>query len=191
MKKLIFITLAFLTGLQVTVSAQDKTAPEKYGHTLNLGAGLGYYRYIGRPLPVASVNFEFDVARNFTLAPFVGVYSYQNNYYWRDENLPYNSYRYYTYHVTVVPMGVKGTYYFDQLFRASSKWDFYAAGSLGFAYSHVVWEHGYYGDQHVYKTASPLFMDAHIGVEYHLNKRAGLFADLSTGVSTVGVGIHF
>jgi hypothetical protein len=192
MKTLTIISIAFLMALSFTINAQDKPAAEKYGNTLNLGAGIGYYGYVGHALPVGTVNFEFDVARNFTLAPFAGIYSYQNYYYWGNPDQPkYDpSYRLYSYRETAVPVGVKGTYYFDQLFHANSKWDFYAAGSVGFVFRSVVWENDYYGNKHVYHNASPLYLDAHVGGEYHVNPKLGLFLDLSTGVSTVGLALH-
>lgn len=192
MKKLIIIVI--MTVLTMNNSyAQDKPSPEKYGNTLNLGAGIGYYGHIGHSLPVGMLNYEFDVVRNFTLAPFVGIYSYQNHYYWGNPNKPdYDeSYRLYSYRVIAVPVGAKGTYYFDQLFRANPKWDFYAAGSVGFVFRSVTWENGYYGEKYVYQSASPLYLDAHIGAEYHMTEKAGLFLDLSTGVSTFGLAIHF
>lgn len=193
MKKLITISVVFLTLFIVKSHAQDKPAAEKFGNTLNLGAGIGYYGSVGHPLPVGMLNYEFDIARNFTLAPFVGFYSFQNEYYWGNPNVPKNdpSYRLYSYRETAVPVGVKGTYYFDQLFHAGPKWDFYAAGSVGFVFRNVIWENGYYGDKHVYQTASPLYLDAHIGAEYHMTQKAGLFLDLSTGVSTFGLALHF
>lgn len=193
MKKLAIISTLFLALLAINTTAQDKPSAEKYGKTLNLGAGIGYYGYVGRSLPVGMLNYEFDVARNFTLAPFVGFYSYQNYYYWGNPNKPYydESYRLYSYRTTAVPVGVKGTYYFDQLFRANPKWDFYASGSVGFVFRKTVWENGYYGNTQVYKSASPLYLDAHVGAEYHMTERAGLFLDLSTGVSTFGLAIHF
>ena len=192
MRKLILLSVILFSMLTLnSYSQKNTTPPEKYGMTLNVGGGLGYFGYVGGVLPVASLNFEFDVVKNFTLAPFIGVYSYHDLYYYRDPYLPHDDYRYYSYNVTVVPMGVKGTYYFDQLFHAGPKWDFYAAASVGFAYSHVVWESGYYGDRRVYKNGAPLYLDAHIGAEYHLNKKAGLFLDLSTRVSTFGLAIHF
>jgi hypothetical protein len=188
MKNLKFTTILLLIILGFNIKAQDKTAPEKYGKTLNMGAGIGYYGYLGQTAPVGTINFEFDIAKNFTLAPFIGFYSYQRNYYWGDKNSPYRSYSYRT---VVVPVGVKGTYYFDQLFHANPKWDFYAAASVGFAFRNTVWENGYYGDRNVYQTASPLYLDAHIGAEFHMTQKAGLFLDLSTGVSTFGLAIHF
>ena len=196
MKTLIITLLFFLLTVGINVKAQDnkeiieKSAYEKYGATLNLGAGVGYYGYLVHSLPVGTMNFEFDVARYFTLAPFIGVYSYKNSYYWGnpDKN---GSYRYYSYRETAVPVGVKGTYYFDKLFRANAKWDFYAAGSVGFVFRKVEWENEYYGDRNVYKRRSPLYFDAHIGAEYHMNKAVGIFLDLSTGVSTFGFAFHF
>jgi len=191
--KNIISAILLLTLLIQGIHAQDKPAPEKYGKTLNLGAGLGYYGYVGHILPVASMNFEFDIARNFTLAPFVGAYTYRNSYYWGHPNKPSydGSYRYYSYRAIAVPVGVKGSYYFDQLFRAGEKWDFYAAGSAGYIFRSVVWDNDYYGDRNVYHNSSSLYLDAHIGAEYHLSQKAGLFLDLSTGVSTVGLSIHF
>lgn len=192
MKIIITILLLTVSVLQ-QLKAQEKPASEKYGNTLNLGAGIGYYGYVGHSVPMGSLNYEFDIAKNFTLAPFIGIYSYQNYYYWGDPNKPNwdQSYHKYSYRTVAVPVGVKGTYYFDQLFKANSKWDFYAAASAGFVFRSTVWESGYYGDKHVYKSQSPLYLDAHIGAEYHMNQKAGIFLDLSTGVSTFGLAIHF
>jgi hypothetical protein len=193
MKKIIIISLSLVAAMATSVKAQDKPEAEKYGNTLNLGAGVGYYGYIGHPLPVGSLNFELDVARNFTLAPFVSGYTYTKNYYWGKPDEPKydESYRYYSYRVVAIPVGLKGTYYFDQLMKANEKWDFYAAASAGFVFRSVTWDSDYYGDKRVYRASSPLFLAAHIGAEYHLNDKAGLFLDLSTGISTIGLAIHF
>src|SRR5690606_29145260 len=94
---------------------------EKFGKTLNLGIGVGYYGYINRNVPVLHADIEFDVANNFTLAPSISFFSYRNTYYWGNNKNPY---KYYNYSQTIVPVGVKGTYYFDKLLLANSKWDF-------------------------------------------------------------------
>ena len=99
-------------------------------------------------------------------------------------------YKYYSYHETVIPIGVKGTYYFDQLLNAGSKWDFYAAASLGFRIRNVKWDNDYYGDKYAYNDASGLYLDFHVGTEYHINQKIGLFLDLSTDVSTIGLSFH-
>jgi len=193
MKKLAIITLTLALAFAFKSNAQDKTGSEKYGKTLNLGVGIGYYGYIGSAVPMGTLNYEFDVVRNFTLAPFVGIYSFQNHYYWGDPNKPYwdASYHQYSYRETAVPLGVKGSYYFDQLFHAGTKWDFYAAGSLGFVVKNVTWENGYYGDKNAYQSTSLLYLDAHVGAECHLTQKTGLFLDLSSGVSTFGLAFHF
>ncbi len=157
-------------------------AQESHGRTLNLGLGVGgysgYYGYVGRSLPVFTINYEIDVARNFTLAPFVSFYTFSGN---RDT---------YYYHETVVPIGVKGAYYFDQALNASGNWDFYMAGSLGFALVNSRWDDGYTGDTKYFHNGNGLFLDLHIGTEYHFNDRIGTFLDLSTGVSTLGLAFH-
>ena len=181
--KLLFLVL-FISFF--STNAQQNKSSERYGNTFNIGIGIGYYNYINNPLPVAIINYEIDIVRNFTLAPFIGFYSYRNDKYGYNYN-PNG----YTFRETVAPIGIKGSYYFDQLFRANPKWDFYAAGSVGFVFRTVTWENGYYGDKQVYQSASPLYLDAHVGAEYHMNDKAGLFLDLSTGVSTFGLAIHF
>jgi len=187
MKTKIFTSLILLVLVTTRLSAQD-TAVEKYGNTLNAGVGLGYYGYLNSVAPALHANYEFDVAKNFTLAPFITVYTYQNYYYWGDPNNPFRNY---SYRQTVIPVGVKGSYYFDRLLKANPKWDFYLAGSLGFAFRQTRWENGYYGSTVIDNGASGLYLDVHIGTEYHLNSKLGLFLDLSSGLSTFGLSVHF
>ena len=185
MKTITFTFLLLLGIFSINVSAQTNSS-EEFGKTFNLGLGVGgysgYYGYIGHTLPVLHADYEFNVATNFTLAPFISFYSYRIKHSW-DNN-------YYYYHETVIPIGVKGTYYFDQILGANSDWDFYLAGSLGFAIVNSSWDGDYYGDKDYYHRGNPLFLDLHIGSEYHLNNRLGIFLDLSTGVSTIGIAIH-
>lgn len=176
---LALLSLFLFTGTNLV--AQNRTFGENHGNTLNLGLGVGgyggYYSYYGGTIPVFSLNYEFDVANNFTLAPFVTFVSYHN--YYKDHG----------YRETIIPIGVKGTYYFDQILNANSDWDFYLAGSLGFSLVRTSWENNYQVDNN-YNTANPLFLDLHIGAEYHISNKVGLFLDLSTGVSTIGLAIH-
>ncbi len=176
------ITLSLLFALIISgtsVFAQKSYSSEKFGHTLNLGLGIGGYgyshNYYNHSLPVFSLNYEFDVAKNFTLAPFVTFMTYRYN---KDH-----------YRQSIIPIGVKGTYYFDQILEAGSDWDFYLAGSLGFTLVRTSWYDGYSGDTY-YNDASPLFLDLHLGTEYHVSRKVGIFLDLSTGISTIGLAIH-
>ncbi len=186
MKKILCISALFLTLINLNASAQntDNTSREKFGSTLNLGAGIGYYGYGGRPLSMITLNCEFDIARNITLAPFIGFSSYSNRYYWGNDKY---AYKYYSYRETSVPVGVKGAYYFDELLSAGSKWDFYAAASIGFEFHSISWDNGYYGEQYVVHEASPLYLAGHIGTRYHITQKVGLFLDLSTAFSTFGL----
>jgi hypothetical protein len=178
MKKLITTSILFL----FLVIHFNTYAQESHGRTLNLGLGVGgysgYYGYVGRTMPVFNINYEIDVARNFTLAPFLSFYTFSSTH---------DSYRY---HETVIPVGLKGSYYFDELFNANDKWDFYAAGSVGFAIVNSRWEDGYVGDRRHFNNGNRLFLDVHIGAEYHFNNKVGAFLDLSTGVSTIGLAFH-
>ncbi len=169
----------------ISTSAQQNKSSERYGSTFNIGIGIGYYNYINNPLPVAIINYEIDIVRNFTLAPFIGFYSYRNDKYGYNYN-PNG----YTFRETVAPVGIKGSYYFDQLFKAGKKWDFYAAGSAAFVIRRVTWDKDDYGSHNVYKNPTPISLIAHIGGEYHLTSKVGFFLDISTGVSTAGVAFH-
>ncbi|MFM2224033.1 MAG: hypothetical protein RJA07_235 [Bacteroidota bacterium] len=197
MKFIIAITFSLLSFISFNTVAQQSSvnnqtpAAEHYGNTLNLALGIGgYYGYTsiyGRSLPVLHADYEFNVAKNFTLAPFINFYTYSNNYYWGNPNNPYRNYGY---REIVIPIGVKGAYYFDQLLKANSKWDFYLAASLGFAIVNQHWDNGYNGNVNYFNNRSPLFLDFHVGTEYHINRQVGLILDLSTGISTFGVAIH-
>jgi hypothetical protein len=116
------------------------------------------------------------VARNFTLAPFVTFFSYR-----------YSSD---TYRETVIPVGIKGAYYFDELLNAGPRWDFYGAASLGFRLINRTW----YADvpqRSLYAGTSNLYIDLHVGTRLHLSRVVGLFLDLSTGISTIGLSFSF
>ena len=182
MKNLIVISLLLIGLLGGTVSAQKSNSGESFGNTLNLGLGLGYYGYVGQFMPAVSVNYEIQLANDFTLAPFITVFSYRNNRNWEN--------RKYYYRQTAIPVGVKGTYYFDRLLGLDSKWDLYGAGSLGFTFKSTTWDDGYGGDIVVRQGRSPLYLNAHLGAEYHLKQNLGLYLDLSTGLSTVGLAFH-
>lgn len=187
MKKTTLILICFLTLFITGANAQRNTNSSAYGSTFNAGLGIGYYGYVGRSIPVIHLNYEFDVAKNFTLAPFISLYSVSNEYYWGNNNNPYRNY---TYRETVIPIGLKGSYYLDQLVSAGSNWDFYVAGSLGFAIVSRNWESGYNGDRDYYRTAQPLYLGLHVGTEYHFNNRIGAFLDLSSNGSSIGLAIH-
>jgi len=191
MKTKLISAMLFLTLSVTMIKAQNSWTsgpyPEKFGSTLNLGIGIGYYGYINSNTPVLHADFEFDVARNLTVAPSISFYTYQNYYYWGNKN---KVYRDYSYRQTVIPVGVKVSYYFDELLKASAKWDFYAAGSAGVAIRNTVWESGYEGDVVLNNSSSNLYVDVHAGAEFHMTNKLGLFLDLSTGVSTFGLAIH-
>jgi len=179
------------TTTTTTTTSTNQVSNSAFGHALNLGIGIGgyggYYGYIGQSLPVFNVNYEFDLARNFTLAPFISFSQYKNSYYWGNKNHPY---KVYYFKETVIPIGLKASYYFDELLNANSKWDFYLAASLGFAFINSSWDDDYYGDKDYYNHGNPLFFDLHFGTEYHISNKIGLILDLSTGVSTIGIAIH-
>lgn len=191
MKSLKSVAVAVLCCFSAITWGQEKSSTpgfrEYHGNALNAGIGLVYFGYVGQTVPAVNFNYEFDVARNFTLAPFITYFAYQEYVYWGDPAYPYRDYYY---RESVMPVGVKGTYYFDQLLNANSRWDFYLGASLGVAIRKTVWENGYYGNRAVARGASRMYLDGYLGAEYHLTRKAGIFLDLSTGISTLGLAAH-
>lgn len=47
------------------------------------------------------------------------------------------------------------------------------------------------GSRNIYKSTSPLHLAGHIGAEYYINEKTWIFFDLSSGVSTFGLAVHF
>lgn len=184
-QKLLFL----LSGLLLATSV---SAQEKYGKTLNAGIGATYYGYVGAPSPVIMVDFEIDLVKNITLAPFIGAFAYSRHYdyyYGPGNKYGHPYYATATYRQTVIPFGVKGTYYFDELLKANKDWDFYAAMSLGFAFRSTHWDDDYYSDYYDTK-GSGVYANLHVGAEYHINKKIGVYADASLGMLLVGVSVH-
>jgi hypothetical protein len=188
MKTLITSLLIYLLIQSNTITGQRNTGIEKYGNTLNVGLGIGYYGYIGHSLPVLHLNYEMDVINNLTLAPFVTGYSYERYQFWGSPNNPYRNYYF---RQNVMVLGLKGTYYFDNLLRAGSKWDFYLGGSLGFALRSTSWESAYNGERTVSQGINPVNLHGHIGVEHHFTNKIGLALDVSSGISSFCLAIHF
>lgn len=191
---IVLATLSILTGTELSAQQTNsgnqnhRASYDDFGNTLNLGVGIGYYGYVGHSIPVLHADYEFNVARDFTLAPFIDYYRFTNYSYWGDPNNPYKDYYY---RETVMPVGVKGSYYLNHLLHSSIKWDFYLGASIGFVIRSTTWDNGYGGNTTVSDGTGPLYLDLHIGTEYHINRSKGIFLDLSTGVSTLGVAIHF
>lgn len=170
--KMAGMALAILFSANSYAQTADKSASatgEQFGNTLNLGLGLGYGGIGGGPGLL--VNYEFGVAKNFTIAPFIGFQTYSGP----------------LYRHSILPIGAKGTYYFDELLKASSDWDFYLAASLGYSINSITYDPGYKGG--TVKDAN-LFLVGHIGAEYHVSHKVGIFLDLGSGLSTLGVAIH-
>lgn len=180
---LLFSAAPATSQAQSSSTVDGKRYHEWYGNTVNLGIGPGYFGAFLLPSPYLTANYEFEVARNTTIAPFIGLATYRSDpqFYQGD---------YYYYRATVIPVGAKVSYYFDDILNASPRWDFYLAGSLGYAYVRKGWESGYHGSVGTVPGVTPLYLDLHIGAEYHINHRTGIFADVSTGVSVVGVALH-
>ena len=170
--KTVVLATAILFSSNGYAQTADKSASatgEQFGNTLNLGLGLGYGGIGGGPGLL--VIYELGVAKNFTIAPFIGFQTY---------SAP-------KYRHSIIPIGAKGTYYFDELLKAPAEWDFYLAASLGYSVNNISYDAAYVGPG---VSNTYLFLVGHIGAEYHVSNKVGIFLDLGSGLSTLGVAIH-
>ncbi len=176
MKKALLLFL-FVIPFSITGNSQ-----ESFGKTANIGLGIGHRNIYRASFPIVHFNYEFDVAKNFTLAPFVTLihYRYYNN--WKGNKYKYNSW--------TIPVGLRGSYYFDELFNLDSKFDIYGGGSVGFNIFRGRWDDDDYDGPDYNTGFSQLYLDLNIGAEFHINEKLGLILDLSTGISTFGIAIH-
>lgn len=205
MKKILLLTI-FLMGTlysfaglryshkQSKIFSQQSSSSTSYGNTLNVGVGFGYGKYHGIPL---LINYEFDVVNSFTLAPFIGIGStsydggwYDDGYWNNNNNKWVSDLKRYSYRETYIPIGVKGTYYFDELLGTIDEIDIYAAASLGFTYWYYSSTYDGFKKEDHNSGTSALYILLHLGVEYHFNDQIGAFLDASTGMSTLGVSFR-
>lgn len=181
------VALLFLTLTWDFVLAQEKEADAGFGKTINVSVGLGYYRYVGYPVQTIHADYELQIDKNLTAAPFVTIYSYNSSYVWGDLN---TSYRKYDYSETAIPIGIKVSYYLDDLVNAASQWDFYFSGSLGYVFRKTIWETAYDGKKEINPGMGPLYLDVHTGAEFHVTKPLGLTLDVSLTMATLGIAVH-
>ncbi len=108
-------------------SKGQESNSEPFGHSFNMGMGPGYFSTEILPAPFFTINYEYDFLNNLTIAPFIGFASYKG-----DASII--AARYYYYRATIIPFGIKTTYYLDQLLKIPCRWDVYIACSLGYTY---------------------------------------------------------
>jgi hypothetical protein len=175
MTKLFLLVSTIL--LSITLNAQ-----EKYGRTVNGGAGLTFARYSNFPIPAINFNSEFDLVQNVTLAPSISFLRYN------DYGTGYLGQEY-KYRTTVIPIGVKSYYYFDELLELDGKFDVYAGIAAGINLAFGKWENGYNGLDYA-PSYNAIYVDLHVGGEYHFKEDMGVYVDLSSGLSTIGLAFH-
>jgi hypothetical protein len=140
---------------------------ERFGNTLNIAVGGPYFPGWGRA-PYFTANYEFLVAPNLTLAPFVGAMAYNRSYFVGSLLEKYSQ--------RLLVVGGKGTYYFDDLLRLGPSWDLYAGLSLGFVSNSLTWAS--WGTHSAVEEVTPFYLDVHLGAEYHITRRTGLILDV-------------
>ena len=165
--KIKIILIAFISFVRIlTISARHNTHVE-----VNVDSQAG-----------SSHNYSQGYGNTLNLGLGLGGYLGNHNYY--GNGLPVLDVNY--------EFGVSRniTVYLDQLLHAGPSWDFYVAGSLGIAVTNTTWDANYYGNRTYYQERSPLYLDFHLGAEYLITRKLGIFLDLSSGISTIGLALH-
>ncbi|MCP4521778.1 MAG: hypothetical protein GY827_08840 [Cytophagales bacterium] len=156
-----------------------------YSGTLNVGLGTGYNGYDG--IPILAHYEALEAANSLTLGLFLGFGTSSYDFtYTVEENgetvLKEDSYR-----RSYIPVGIKGVYYIDDLLGLIDELDIYGGVSIGFTYWSYTSSNDQFDEDNFNSGTSPLFWTFHIGIEYHVNDKVGVFLDASTGMSSLGV----
>ncbi|GAB3181037.1 hypothetical protein [Telluribacter humicola] len=158
--------LTFVAMAMFTLASQSAFAQfEKGDKLLNVGIGLGTYGYGGIGL---GGSFEVGVHDAISVGVLGG----------------YSGRSYVGYNWSVVTVGARGSYHFNELLNmADERFDLYAG--LGLAYRGVNYG-GFYGGY-----GNGVSLLAHVGGRYYMKPNLGLFAELGSGFSTLHAGVAF
>ncbi|AZQ61841.1 hypothetical protein EI427_06195 [Flammeovirga pectinis] len=143
-------------------------------HNLNVGLA-SYWNHGGTGI---QVDYEFHLAKDFTVAPSLSYASHihqnHNNDDWRH---------------STIGLGARFRWYADRVLNITHpKWDVFASGDIGFAinsYKYV--GNGNHSEDYNGSTSSPLWIGLGIGGKYHFNDKIGLQVILGSGAQ---IGIH-
>ncbi|WP_247235751.1 hypothetical protein [Telluribacter sp. SYSU D00476] len=158
--------LTFVVMAMFTLASQSAFAQyEKGDKLLNVGIGLGTYGYGGIGL---GGSFEVGVHDAISVGALGG----------------YSSRGYLGYRWSVLTIGARGSYHFNELLNLNDeRFDLYAG--LGLAYRNI----NYGGIYDSYGDGVSLL--AHIGGRYYFKPSTALFAELGSGFSVLHAGVAF
>ena len=186
--RILLLTLSHLFFIAIGnfCVAQNKL-PEQFGSTLNLGPILNYGLNSNANLLYFHVEYEIDLVKNLTIAPFVNFSNITRNNYFNELNSP-NKINYYS--QPIMPVGIKFTYYLDPIVNLHPKWDLFMGGSTGFAIRKIANKtSGLNSNQSINNGSSGLMFNLHLGTEYHFSKRGGVFLDVSRRTFSLGLAV--
>lgn len=145
---------------------------EKGDKLLNVGVGLGTYGAGGIGL---GGSFEYGIHEAISVGALAG----------------YSGKNYFGSRFSVLYLGVRGSYHFNELLNLNNdQIDLYAGAGLG--YRNVTWNIDGIGGGFLGKTyGGGIYPLLHIGGKYYLKPNLGLFAELGSGFGTLQAGVAF
>ncbi len=203
----IYFTICTLSLLSFPLlgAAPEKriTANElRYANRLNIGFGYNYYAGIPFIINYELSNKALGMAEDpleayqmgLTFAPQVGFYRYSNWY-----PSPAAAYSNYNYTVNNLFFGVKLHAYIDRVIDLPKNLDLYFAVAPQFMIRRVTWDYpsnvpGIYQPNNKWlanrRGRNTFALPIHIGAEYKLNRNIGVWGDIGTMMSTVGLSFR-
>ncbi|MBB6460820.1 hypothetical protein [Flammeovirga kamogawensis] len=157
---------------------RSSSAAGNYSGVHHLNVGLAsYWNHGGTGI---QLDYEFHLAKDFTVAPSLSyashIHQHHNNDDWRH---------------STIGLGARFRWYADRVLNISHpKWDVFASGDIGFAinsYKYVGDGSHNHNEDYNGSTSSPLWIGLGIGGKYHFNDKIGLQLIIGSGAQ---IGIH-
>lgn len=200
-KTLIFCLLIGVQGFSAVPRSMTGNNETRYTKRLNVGFGYNYYAgipfIVNYELSNRTLGMQEDPLEQYqlglTFAPQFGFYRYTDWY-----PSPLRSFSNYNYSVNNLFFGVKTHFYFDRVLKMPEALDLYFAMAPQIMIRRVTWDYDA-GIPDIYKPnnrwlanrrgVNAFVLPIHIGAEYKLSKKFGVWGDIGTMMSTVGLSV--
>jgi hypothetical protein len=138
---------------------------------INAGIGVGGYGYFNGSGVALSASYEAGVYKNITVGGIAGFRTYGSG-------------------VNSFDIGARGSYHFNELINLTdNKLDLYAG--LGVSFYRLSYGDTYLRSIGVNDTYTTAYVPIHIGARYLFANNLGGFAEISSSLATLRLGVTF
>ncbi|QJD77902.1 hypothetical protein [Spirosoma rhododendri] len=170
MKKLHYAFLLIVLSL-VSTHSFGQMAIGKGTSFINAGIGVGGYGYFNGSGVALTAGYETGVYENITVGGVAGFRTYGSG-------------------VTSFDIGARGSYHFNELIKLTDdKLDLYAG--IGVSFYRLSYGDSYIRSLGISDSYSTAYVPIHIGARYLFANNLGGFAEISSSLATLRLGLTF